>query len=72
MILKTIKLKNIRIQNFKGCKERMVEFGDNTRISGANATGKTTMFDAFTWLLFNKDSLGASQFDIRPKDSEGR
>lgn len=72
MILKTIKLKNIRIQNFKGCKERMVEFGDNTRISGANATGKTTMFDAFTWLLFNKDSLGASQFDIRPKDSEGK
>lgn len=70
--MKTIKLKNIRIQNFKGCKERMVEFGDNTRISGANATGKTTMFDAFTWLLFNKDSLGASQFDIRPKDSEGK
>ena len=39
--MKTIKLKDIRIQNFKGCKERMVEFGDNTRISGANATGKT-------------------------------
>lgn len=70
--MKTIKLKDIRIQNFKGCKERMVEFGDNTRISGANATGKTTMFDVFTWLLFNKDSLGASQFDIRPKDSEGK
>lgn len=70
--MKTIKLKNIRIQNFKGCKERMVEFGDNTRISGANATGKTTMFDAFTWLLFNKDSLGSTQFDIRPKDSDGK
>lgn len=72
MILKTIKLKNIRIQNFKGCKERMVEFGDNTRISGANAIGKTTIFDAFTWLLFNKDSLGSTQFDIRPKDSDGK
>lgn len=70
--MKTIKLKNIRIQNFKGCKERMVEFGDNTRISGANAIGKTTIFDAFTWLLFNKDSLGSTQFDIRPKDSDGK
>lgn len=67
-----IKLKKIHIQNFKGCKEREVEFGENTRISGANATGKTTVFDAFTWLLFNKDSLGVSQFDIRPKNSDGK
>lgn len=66
-----IRLKKIHIQNFKGCKSREVVFGDNTRISGANATGKTTIFDAFTWLLFNKDSLGASQFDIRPKNSDG-
>lgn len=72
MILKAIKLKDIHIQNFKGCKERMVEFGDNTKINGANATGKTTVFDAFTWLLFNKDSLGSTQFDIRPKDSNGK
>lgn len=70
--MKAIKLKDIHIQNFKGCKERMVEFGDNTKINGANATGKTTVFDAFTWLLFNKDSLGSTQFDIRPKDSNGK
>ena len=29
------------------------------------------MFDVFTWLLFNKHSL-STQFDIRPKDSEGK
>ena len=69
--MKTIKLKSLHIQNFKGCKERMIEFGDRTRISGANATGKTTVFDAFTW-LFGKDSLGSASFDIRPLDENGK
>lgn len=62
----------MRIQNFKGCKDRTIDFGDRTRISGANATGKTTIFDAFTWLLFGKDSLGSSDFDIRPLDTDGK
>lgn len=61
----------MHIQNFKGCKDRTIEFGEKTRISGANATGKTTIFDAFTWLLFGKDSLGSSDFDIRPLDIDG-
>lgn len=61
----------MHIQNFKGCKDRTIEFGEKTRISGANATGKTTIFDAFTWLLFGKDSLGSTDFDIRPLDADG-
>lgn len=67
-----IRLKKLHIQNFKGCKDRVVEFGDNTKISGANATGKTTIFDAFTWLLFGKDSTGNAKFDIRPLDKDGK
>lgn len=62
----------MRIQNFKGCKDKTIDFGDKTRISGANATGKTTIFDAFTWLLFERDSLGSSNFDIRPLDENGK
>lgn len=69
--MKQIKLLSMHIQNFKGCKDRTIEFGEKTRISGANATGKTTIFDAFTWLLFGKDSLGSSDFDIRPLDADG-
>lgn len=61
----------MHIQNFKGCKDRTIEFGEKCRISGTNATGKTTIFDAFTWLLFGKDSLGSSDFDIRPLDADG-
>lgn len=66
-----IKLLKMHIQNFKGCKEREIAFGDRTSIKGANATGKTTVFDAFTWLLFGKDSLGSAKFDIRPLDADG-
>lgn len=66
-----IKLLKMHIQNFKGCKDREISFGDRTNIKGANATGKTTVFDAFTWLLFGKDSLGSAKFDIRPLDADG-
>lgn len=69
--MKKIKLLSMRIQNFKGCKDKTIDFGDKTRISGANATGKTTIFDAFTWLLFNQDSLGSADFDIRPLNKDG-
>lgn len=72
MEIKKVKLLSMHIQNFKGCKDRTIEFGEKTRISGANATGKTTIFDAFTWLLFGKDSLGSSDFDIRPLDADGK
>jgi DNA repair exonuclease SbcCD ATPase subunit len=60
------------IQNFKGCTSRTIDFADKTKICGANATGKTTIFDAFTFLLFNRDSLGSSDFDIRPLDADGK
>lgn len=66
-----IKLLKMRIQNFKGCKDREIAFGERTNIKGANATGKTTVFDAFTWMLFGKDSLGNAKFDIRPLDTDG-
>ena len=69
--MKQIKLLKMRIQNFKGCTDRSIDFSDTTVIKGANATGKTTVFDAFTWLLFGKDSLGSAKFDIRPLDADG-
>lgn len=66
-----IKLLKMHIQNFKGCKDREISFGDRTSIKGANATGKTTVFDSYMWLLFSKDSLGNAKFDIRPLDADG-
>lgn len=70
--MQRINLLKMHIQNFKGCTDRTLDFSDTTVIKGANATGKTTVFDAFTWLLFGKDSLGSAKFDIRPLDATGK
>ena len=67
-----IVIKSLNIENFKGIKNFGITFGNKTKISGENATGKTTIFDAVTWLLFNKNSLGTEKFDIRPLDADGK
>ena len=55
--MKNVILKRLSLVNWKGQKERSIDFSNETSICGANATGKSTMFDAFIWLLFGKDSL---------------
>ena len=66
-------IKSIALQNFKGCKEAAYTFGGkNVTVCGANGSGKTTIFDAFTWLLFGKDSLDNAKFEIRPLDKDGK
>ena len=70
--MRKLMLKKLKIQNFKGCHERIIEFGETTDIFGANASGKTTIMDAFCWLMFNKDSGGSEKFNIRPLDSDGK
>lgn len=64
-------LKSLHIENFKGIKSLDVNFSNKTSIKGQNAAGKTTIFDAFTWLLFNKNSAGEEKFNVRPLDKSG-
>ena len=66
-----LKLEKLILKNFKGIKDLEIDFGQTTEIYGANATGKTTVFDAFTWLLFNKNSAGNTDFGIKTKDENG-
>ena len=67
-----MKIKSIALQNFKGCKNATYTFdGNNVAVCGANGSGKTTIFDAFTWLLFGKDSLDNAKFEIRPLNENG-
>ena len=66
-------IKSIMLQNFKACKNATYTFdGKNVTVCGANGSGKTTIFDAFTWLLFGKDSLDNAKFEIRPLDKDGK
>ncbi len=57
--------------NFKGVRELTVDFDEHeTNVFGANHTGKTTLFDAFVWLLFDKDSQDRQSFGIRTYDED--
>ena len=67
-----IRINQMILQNFKGVRSLEINAsGESLSIYGDNATGKTTVFDAFTWLLFGKDSLGRSDFGIKTQDEYG-
>lgn len=64
-------LKRMEITNFKGFDHIKVEFGIVTTIQAKNGVGKSSIFDAWMWLVTGVDSLGRSRFDIRPVDENG-
>ena len=66
-----ITLKNLKISNFKGIKEKSIDFSSKTKILGRNGAGKSSIFDAMLWLLFGKDSSGSAKFNVRPQDENG-
>lgn len=62
-----MKLNSLTIINFKGIKSFTLNLGGKSAtIYGSNATGKTSVYDAFLWLLFGKDSRGSATFSIKP------
>ena len=69
-----IKIKRLSLENFKCHKNLTLDFmGGNASIYGDNATGKTSIYDALTWLLFGKDSSGNGEknIEIKPLDKNG-
>ena len=70
--MKNIFLDSLIIKNFKGIDDLSIEFPSNkTIICGRNATGKTSVYDAFTFLMFDKDSVGNNKFESRKLDAKG-
>ena len=67
-----IRLNRLTLDNFKGCRHfELAPMGANCTVRGDNATGKTTLYDGLTWLLFGKDSQGRKEFDIKPLNESG-
>lgn len=67
-----IKLQSMTIHHFKGIKDFSFDpKGNDAAILGQNASGKTTIFDAFTWLLFGKNSEESKAFHVKPLAAEG-
>lgn len=68
-----MKLHKLVLGNFKGLKSFTLEpKGQSINIYGDNATGKTTIYDAFLWLLFDKDSANRKDFEIKTIGPDGQ
>lgn len=66
-------LKSMTLVNFKGIKKQSVVFNEDiTNITGDNGTGKTTILDAFVWLLFGKDSTDRKDFEVKTLDKNNK
>lgn len=68
-----MKLKKLILKNFKGVKSFELDTEEkDVDIFGDNSTGKSTLFDGVTWLLFGKDSLNSANFDIKTLRTDGQ
>lgn len=60
-------LNALTVEHFKGIKRfGIAPNGANLSVTGRNKLGKTTLYDAFLWLLFGKNSAGETKFNIKP------
>lgn len=65
-----IRLKKLTLKNFQGIKSFELNLdGVNASIYGENGVGKTTLYNAFLWVLFDKDSSNRKDFSIKTYDS---
>ncbi len=68
-----MKLLSLKLKNFKGIRSFELQAnGEDIAVYGDNGTGKSTLFDAFTWLLFSKDSQNKADFDIKTLDKNNQ
>lgn len=68
-----MKLISLTLDNFKGHKHLELRLeGRSADIFGDNGTGKSSVYDALTWLLFGKDSRGSGAFAIKPLTEQGQ
>lgn len=63
---------SLELTNFKGARHvQMGLDGRSASIYGDNATGKTTLADAWCWLLTGKDSSGSAEIGVKTLEPSG-
>lgn len=61
--MKKINLKKLVLQDWRA-QNKVVEFTDNTEIRGYNKTGKSSVYNAFLWLLTGCDDMDRSNYNL--------
>ena len=72
--MRQLRIKRLALVNFKGIRHAEATFTEaGATISGDNGVGKSTMADAFSWLLFGKNAAGDTdqRFSIKTVDASG-
>ncbi len=67
-----IELLELALQNFQGATAvTFAPEGRNAEVRGDNGTGKTTLLNAWSWLLTGKDSAGRADFALKTLGPDG-
>lgn len=67
-----MKIIDMKLTNFQGIGSLDISLdGKSASIFGDNGTGKTTVFNAITWLLFDKPSTGAKNWSPKTRGADG-
>ena len=67
--MKTVNIKSVDLQNyrcFNGEREFRANFGQKTRVSGKNGSGKSTVMNAVMEVLTGKNADGTQADNVRP------
>ena len=67
--MKNVKIKSLTLNNyrcFSGEREFHADFGEKTRVSGKNGSGKSTVMNAVMELLTGKNADGTQADNVRP------
>jgi len=67
-----MKILQLNLKNFQGIKSKTVTFDQVTNISGDNATGKTTIGNAVTWVLYGSSLDHIKNFSPKPYAEDGQ
>ena len=61
-----IKIKRLECLNFKGFRQKSFDVSNfKTLVCGRNASGKSTIADAFYWCLFGQDAHQSSKLTVK-------
>ncbi len=67
-----MKIIDLKLTNFQGIPSLGIALnGKSASIFGDNGTGKTTIYNAITWLLFDKPSTGAKNWSPKTRGAHG-